>query len=275
MTVLQAIGPAIQRTPVWGGWRVWQRNRDAVIRAWKVEFGGLLVEPFILLFAMGFGLGPGFREHPSGAEYIGNMGDLTYAEFIAPGVLASYAMFHATFDATYGAYLRMESHHIYEAMLFTPMEPRDIVLGEVMWGATRSVASASAVLVAAAIFGLVISPWALLAIPVAYLIGLTFAALAMVLTSTATTIGAMNNFFTLFLMPMFYLSGTFFPLERLPIVAQELAWLLPLTPATSLVRGLMTGQLTPWMFAWAAELCVFAGVSLVLASFLMRRRLLK
>ena len=265
MTVLQAIGPAIQRTPVWGGWRVWQRNRDAVIRAWKVEFGGLLVEPFILLFAMGFGLGP----------YIGNMGDLTYAEFIAPGVLASYAMFHATFDATYGAYLRMESHHIYEAMLFTPMEPRDIVLGEVMWGATRSVASASAVLVAAAIFGLVISPWALLAIPVAYLIGLTFAALAMVLTSTATTIGAMNNFFTLFLMPMFYLSGTFFPLERLPIVAQELAWLLPLTPATSLVRGLMTGQLTPWMFAWAAELCVFAGVSLVLASFLMRRRLLK
>ena len=211
MTALQAMLPALQRTPVWGGWRVWQRNRDAVLRAWKVEFGGVLVEPFILLFAMGFGLGP----------YIGNMGDLTYAEFIAPGVLASYAMFHATFDATYGAYLRMESHHIYEAMLFTPMEPRDIVLGEVMWGATRSVISASAVLVTATAFGLVLSPWALLAIPVAYLIGLTFAALAMVLTATATTIGAMNNFFTLFLMPMFYLSGTFFPLERLPVVAQE------------------------------------------------------
>ena len=142
MTALQAMLPALQRTPVWGGWRVWQRNRDAVLRAWKVEFGGVLVEPFILLFAMGFGLGP----------YIGNMGDLTYAEFIAPGVLASYAMFHATFDATYGAYLRMESHHIYEAMLFTPMEPRDIVLGEVMWGATRSIISASAVLVTATAF---------------------------------------------------------------------------------------------------------------------------
>ena len=97
----------------------------------------------------------------------------------------------------------------------------------------------------------------------------------MVLTATATTIGAMNNFFTLFLMPMFYLSGTFFPLERLPVVAQELAWILPLTPATSLVRGLMTGELTPWMFAWAAELIAFAVVSLVLASFFMRRRLLK
>ena len=263
--MLQTIVPVIQKTPVWGGWCVWQRNRDAVIRAWKSEFGGLLVEPFILLFAMGFGLG----------TYIGTIGDLTYAEFIAPGVLASYAMFHATFDATYGAYLRMESHHIYEAMLFTPMEPRDIVLGEVMWGATRAVASAGAVLVAAAAFGLVISPWALLAIPVAYLIGLTFASLAMVLTATATTIGAMNNFFTLFLMPMFYLSGTFFPLERLPVVAQELAWILPLTPATSLVRGLMTGELTPWMFAWAAELIAYAVVALFLASFFMRRRLLK
>ena len=265
MTVLQAIVPAIQKTPVWGGVRVWQRNRDATMRAWKVEFGGLLVEPFILLFAMGFGLGP----------YIGNMGDLSYAEFIAPGVVASYAMFHATFDATYGAYLRMESHHIYESMLYTPIEPRDIVLGEVMWGATRAVASAVAVMVAAAIFGLVSSPLALLAIPVAYLIGLVFAALSMVLTSTATTIGAMNNFFTLFLMPMFYLSGTFFPLERLPAVVQELAWLLPLTPATALVRGLMTGELTPWMFAWTAELIAFAVLPLFLASYFMRRRLLK
>ena len=265
MTALQTILPAIQRTPIWGGWRVWQRNRDAVLRAWKVEFGGLLVEPFILLFAMGFGLGP----------YIGNMGDLTYAEFIAPGVVASYAMFHATFDATYGAYLRMESHHIYESMLFTPMEPRDIVLGEVMWGATRAVASAAAVMIAAAAFGLVSSPWAVLAIPVAYLIGLVFAALAMVLTATATTIGAMNNFFTLFLMPMFYLSGTFFPLERLPNVVQELAWILPLTPATALTRGLVTGNLTPWMLAWTAELIVFAIVPLFLASYFMRRRLLK
>ena len=184
-------------------------------------------------------------------------------------------MFHATFDATYGAYLRMESHHIYEAMLFTPMEPRDIVLGEVMWGATRAVASAAAVMAAAAAFGLVSSPFALLAIPVAYLIGLVFAALAMVLTATATTIGAMNNFFTLFLMPMFYLSGTFFPLERLPGVVQELAWILPLTPATALVRGLMTGELSPWMLAWTAELIVFAVAPLFLASYFMRRRLLK
>ena len=265
MTVLESIMPAIHRTPVWGGFRLWQRNRDATMRAWKVEIGGLTVEPFILLLAMGFGLG----------EYVGDIGDLSYAEFIAPGIVAGYAMFHATFDATYGAYLRMESHHIYEAMLFTPMEPEDIVVGEVMWGATRAVISASAVMAAAAAFGLVGSPMALLAIPAAYLIGLVFASLAMVITAAASTIGAMNNFFTLFLMPMFYLSGTFFPLDRLPEVMQRVAWVLPLTPATSLVRGLMAGDLNPWMLAWTAELIVFAVAPLFLASYLLRRRLTK
>ena len=251
--------------PVWGGAKLWQRNRDATIRAWKVEIGGLFIEPFILLLAMGFGLG----------SYVGDIGDLTYAEFIAPGIVASYAMFHATFDATYGAYLRMESHHIYEAMLYTPLEPQDIVVGEVMWGATRAIISATAVMIAALAFGLIQSPFALLAIPAAYLIGMVFASMAMTVTATATTIGAMNNFFTLFLLPMFYLSGTFFPLERLPGVVQQIAWILPLTPAAALTRGLMTGELSVWMLAWTAELVAYAVLPLFLASFFLRRRLTK
>ncbi len=265
MALLGVNAQMIQRTPVWGGFRLWQRNREATMRAWKVEIGGLFIEPFILLIAMGFGLG----------AYVGTIGDLTYAEFIAPGIIASYAMFHATFDATYGAYLRMESHHVYEAILFTPMEPQDIVVGEVIWGATRSVISASAVLIAATAFGLIISPLALLTIPVAFLVGVVFASLAMVVTSTATTIGAMNNFFTIALLPMFYVSGTFFPLDRLPDAVRTAAWMLPLTPAAALVRGLATGDLSWWMILWTAELLVFAIVPLFVATYFMRRRLIK
>ena len=265
MTPSAVLGAAIRRTPVWGGFRLWQRNYDATMRAWRQELGGLFIEPFILLVAMGFGLG----------AYVGAIGDLSYAEFIAPGIIASYAMFHATFDSTYGAYLRMESHHIYEAMLFTPMEPVDIVVGEVIWGATRAVISAVAVLIAAVVFGLIDSPLALLTIPVAYLIGLSFAAMAMVLTSTATTIGAMNNFFTLFLLPMFYVSGTFFPLDNLPDIMHKAAWALPLTPAAALVRGLVTEDLSPWMLAWTAELVAYTVIPLYLASYFMKKRLIK
>ena len=169
----------------------------------------------------------------------------------------------------------MESHHIYEAMLYTPMEPQDIVVGEVMWGATRAIISATAVMIAALAFGLIQSPFALLAIPAAYLIGVVFASMAMTVTATATTIGAMNNFFTLFLLPMFYLSGTFFPLERLPDVVRQIAWILPLTPAAALTRGLMTGELSLWMLAWIAELLAYAILPLFLASHFLRRRLTK
>ena len=256
----------LYRTPVWGGFRVWQRNRDAFMRGWRFEIGGIFVEPFVLLIGVGFGLG----------SYISNLGEgISYPHFLAPGVLAAYAMFHATYDATYGAYMRMETHHIYESILFTPLGPEDIVMGEVMWGATRSLASGFAILLVATIFGLLGSPWAILALPVAYLIGMTFAATAMVMTATVSTIGAMNNFFMLFILPMFWVSGVFFPLDRLPEIVQKAAWILPLTPAAALVRGLVSGELSPWMLLWTAELLAFLLVALWFASRQMRKRLIK
>ena len=255
----------IRNTPIWGGFRVWQRNRDAFTRAWRVEVGGISIEPFIMLVAIGFGLG----------MYVRDIEGTSYAQFLAPGVIASYAMFHATFDSTYGAYLRMDAHHVYEAILFTPIEPSDIVAGEVMWAATRGLLSATAVIIVAVAFGMITSPWAILAVPLAYLIGLMFASIAMILTATATTIGAMNNFFTLFVLPMFYVGGVFFPLEQLPRSVQVASWALPLTPAVSLTRGLATGEFSWWMLAWFGQLLVYLVISFYLASRLMRRRLIK
>jgi lipooligosaccharide transport system permease protein len=230
-----------------------------------VEVGGIAVEPFIMLVGLGFGLG----------AYIQDFGELSYAEFLAPGVVTSYAMWHACFDSTYGAYLRMETHHIYEAVLFTPLGPEDIVVGEILWAATRGVLSSLAVLVVAAAFGLVGSPLAALAIPAAFLVGLMFASIAMLMTATASTIGAINNFFTLFLLPMFWVGGVFFPLERLPEALQVASWALPITPSVALIRGLMAGELSWWMLLWTLELLAFGTVALWLASRLMRRRLIK
>jgi lipooligosaccharide transport system permease protein len=97
----------------------------------------------------------------------------------------------------------------------------------------------------------------------------------MILTATATTIGAMNNFFTLFILPMFYVSGVFFPLDRLPEWVQIATWALPLTPAAALVRGLATGDLSWWMAVWVVELVAVSLIALRLATYFMRRRLIK
>ncbi|MGQ4810235.1 hypothetical protein NKDENANG_03686 [Candidatus Entotheonellaceae bacterium PAL068K] len=262
---MPSLSRRLQQSWLWGGFRIWQRNRDAFRRSWKVEVGGIVIEPFIMLMAIGFGLG----------AYVSPIDGRSYAAFVTPGVIASYAMWHATFDATYGAYMRMTTNHLYEAYLSTPLETVNIVVGEVMWSATLSVMSSTTVLVAATAFGLVQSPLAILTLPVAYLIGTMFGAMAMIMTATAPTIGTLNNFFTLFILPMFYVSGVFFPLEGLPEALQRLAWLLPLTPATALTRSLVSGEITPLGLLCFLEVMIFTVAAFWFAVWLLKRRLIR
>ena len=133
-------------------YRVWQRNWDAFVHHWATEAGGVIIEPLVMLAAIGYGLG----------TYVQSFDGVSYAEFVAPGIMAGYAMFHATFECTYGAYMRMETHRIYDGIIVTPLSVEDVTLGEILWGATRSVLTAAAVLVVATGFGLVSSPMAIL-----------------------------------------------------------------------------------------------------------------
>ena len=127
----------------------------------------------------------------------------------------------------------------------------------------------------AACFGLISSPLAVLAIPCAHLIGLTVASIALVLTATASTIGAMNNFFTLFIIPMFYVSRVFFSLDHVPHTVKMLSRALPLTLAAALTRGLVSADLTWSMVLWELQLLAISVVALCVASFFMHRRLIK
>ena len=246
-------------------YRVWQRNRDAFLHQWTAEVGGFLVEPIIMLAAMGFGLG----------GYVGEIQGVSYASFVAPGILVAYAMFHSAFEATYGSYMRMETHRIFDGIVVTPVNVEEVVLGEVAWAATRSLLAGASVLLIATLFGLIHSPWAILALPVAFLTGLVFAGLALMLVSVAPSIGTLNNFFTIFITPMFFFSGIFFPLERFPDLLERLAWLFPLTHSAYVSRGLTLGQLD-WTTALSGlALIAYVVVVLPVAVRLMRRRLVK
>lgn len=244
---------------------VWSRHRDAFRQHWTTEAGGMVVEPIILLVAIGYGLG----------QFVGEVSEgVDYATFVAPGFIASYAMFHSMLEAGYGAYMRMSMHRVYDNILATPVGVPDLVLGECLWGATRSIMSSSAVLSVAAALGLVSSPWAVLVVPAGFLTGLAFYGLGLCYTAKARSIGSINNIVSLFALPMFYISGVFFPLSALPGAVQVLAWALPLTPATYLIRGLTMGELAYTHILAALELVAYATVFGLLAVRLLRRRLL-
>jgi len=246
-------------------WRVWQRNRDVFLRLWRSETPGIVAEPLMILLAMGLGLG----------AYVTLENSEEYIEFIAPGIVAAYAMFSASFECTYGSFIRMEYQKTYDAIITTPVNIEDVVAGEVLWGATRALITAVVVLIVVSAFGLVSSPWALLALPLAVLSGLMFGSIALFFTSIAPAVYSFNYFFTLFITPMFFFSGIFFPLDGFPDIVQKLVWIAPLTPVANLIRAVVSGQ--PGDGAWwgLAIILGYTAVLFPLALYKMKRRLLK
>jgi len=244
--------------------RVWQRHRDVYLRLWRSEVIWPLFEPLIALLAIGFGLG----------TFV-DLGGQRYVEFLAPGLLAVYPMWGAVSEGSWGAYTRMVTRRIYEAIMATPVSVEDIIAGEVLWGATRALVDTVYIFVLVLAFGLLGSPWALVAFPIAFLQGLMFAAMALAFTATVRAVSSLNYFFAVFIIPMFWLSGAFFPLERMPAAVQRAAWFVPTTHTVNIYRALVEGSFAWEHLADLAWLLVATALAFALALFAMRRRLIK
>jgi lipooligosaccharide transport system permease protein len=249
----------------WRFYRVWQRNRDVFFRLWHFEMPISFIEPVLLLLAFGLGLG----------AFMGLINGEQYINFIAPGMIAAYAMFSASNECSYSAFLRMEHQHTYDAIMATPVNVEDITAGEIFWGATRALLTASIVLLISAAFKLVASPWAVLILPVAFVEGVLFSAVSLFYTSVAPSIYAFNFFFTLIINPLFLLSGVFFPLDSFPKVLQDASWFTPLRPPVEIVRGLFKGEMPEQLGLAIAVMAAYIVVFFAITLLTMRRRLTK
>lgn len=252
------------RVPAWRRWTaVWRRNVLVWRKLAAASLLGNFGEPLLYLLALGFGLG----------GMVGAVDGLPYLAFLASGIVCSSAMTTASFEATYSAYTRMEPQRTWDAVLTTPLEVRDVVLGEVLWAATKSLFNSSAILVVAMGLGAASGPRALLALPVAALTGFCFASLAMVVTARARSYEFFMYYQTLLITPMLLLSGVFFPLSRMPEAVQTAAQLLPLAHAVALVRPLMTGGVNETPLLHLAVLATWGVGALLLSIRLVEQRL--
>ncbi|MCU0861497.1 MAG: ABC transporter permease [Methanomassiliicoccales archaeon] len=248
-------------------WAVWQRNKDVFFFTWKTNFLPPFLEPILYLLAMGFGFGMLIQELPPPWD------QYTYAEFLGPGLIAISAMYGAFFECTYGSFVRMHYQKTFDAIVATPLTIEDVIAGEILWGATKSFINASIVALVVAAFGLLSFPSFLLVIPITFLAGLAFGALAMIFTALVPNIDSFNYPFFLLITPMFLFSGTFFPLEILPEGVQAVALALPLTHTTIVMRDFGLG-----LFGWMDLLSLLYLTVLTLVAFyaavwMMRRRL--
>jgi lipooligosaccharide transport system permease protein len=214
-------------------WRVWRRNFDVFTKTIKVNFLPSLLEPILYLVAFGIGLG-GFIPSIQGQPYI---------DYLAPALVAIAIMNGAFFECTFGSFVRMYYQKTFDAIVATPVSVEEVVAGELLWGATRSTFNATIVLAVIASFGLIKSPLFLLVVPLAFFGGLLFGSIAMCFTAAAPNIDFFNFPSFLFLTPMFFLSGTFFPLTSVPLQIAALA-VLPLTHVVNITRAVVSGHVT-------------------------------
>lgn len=243
---------------------VWRRNvlvwRRLMMPSLLVNFG----EPVLYLLGLGFGLG----------IFIGEMAGMTYLAFLASGIIASSSMNSASFEAMYSVYTRMVPQRTYEGMMATPLNVADILGGELLWCASKSLISGTAILLVAAMLGTVESMLALWVIPVSFVTGLCFAGPALVMTAFARGYDFFNYYMTLIITPMFMLCGVFFPVDRFPLLLQQFVQFLPLTHAVNLVRPLMAGRLPEDVILHLLVLLFYAAAGYLLAVKLVQRRLL-
>jgi lipooligosaccharide transport system permease protein len=247
-------------------WRfvhVWRRNRLVWTKLAIPSVLGHLADPMLYMLGLGYGLG----------AMLGEVGGMPYIAFLAAGTVCSSTMMSASFEAMYSGFSRMHVQKTWDAILNAPLTLDDVLLGEMVWAASKSLLAGSAVLLVAWILGLIASPMALWIVPLIFLTGLAFAALGLIMTALSPNYDFFMYYFTLAITPMMLVCGVFFPLEQLPDWLQNVAQALPLTHAVAVARPLMNGVVPPGVTQHLLVIAAFATAGFYIALVMTRRRM--
>ena len=243
--------------PFVGGLLIVERNVMVYRRTWMILFSGFF-EPLFYLFFFVYPLERFIGNVASGGESI------EYAAFVAPALLAASAMNGAFYDAT-NVFWKLRYGKVYDAMLSTPVGPKDVASGETIWAVVRALLYSAAFLIVITALGLVQSWWALLALPACFVIGFGFAGAGI---AAVTWLRNWKDFdiLQLVMLPMFMFSATFYPISVYPQVLEWVVRVLPLYQGIELVRALTTGAVDPSLLVNVAYLVTLGLVGMWIAS---------
>lgn len=247
-----------------GTLQVWKRNFQQFKRSWLVNFFWMVLEPLLILLAIGYGLG----------TFVSTIQGISYADYFFPALLCMSAMMVSFFEASYGNFPKLTYQNVYASMILTSLEPRQIVVGEVLWAATKGTFSSLIVALVAGIFGHLNSLMLIPSLAVIFLSSFLFGALGMLVTSWVKNYDGIIYPTSGFIVPMALFSGTYFPLEHLPFGLKYLSYVFPLTHAVAMVRGMVVGGMVWWqMTLHILVLVVLSGIFLRIAIARITRKL--
>jgi lipooligosaccharide transport system permease protein len=251
ITPLAALGLARAR-------RVLERNVVVYRRGWRFIVSGFF-EPVFYLISIGIGLSKLVGAiHLDGRVF-------PYTVFVAPGLLAASAMNGAIFDSTFKIFFQLKITKTYDSMLSTPLGPRDVAIGELLWALVRGGLYGGVFICLMAAFGYVGTPWVVLCLPGALCVSFAFAGAGMALTTYMRT---WQDFDFVFLaaLPLFLFSATFYPLAVYPGWLQLVVRCSPLYQGVALLRGIDLGLFTWSLLGHVAYLLAVGAVGMRVTS---------
>jgi lipooligosaccharide transport system permease protein len=248
--------------------RLIERNLYVYRHAWLMLLSGFF-EPLFYLLGIGFGLGALIGTIPGpGGEPI------SYQLFVAPALLAFASMNGAIAESTFNFFFKLNYSKTFASILSTPLSPGDVALGELVWALIRGGLYAIGFLGVMAVLGLAVSPWVILALPSALLVGFAFGAVGMAATSFMKSWQDFD-LIQLAILPLFLFSGTFFPLETYPDAIRVVVQLTPLYHGVDLIRSLAVGAISPVLLVHVGYLVVMGAIGLAITSRRLDRLLLR
>jgi lipooligosaccharide transport system permease protein len=254
-------------------WPVFQRNLLVWRKLAIPSLVGNIAEPLMWLVAFGYGLGALVGQ--VNLDTAQGSTSVPYILFLASGSICMSAMNSASFEALYSAFSRMHVQKTWDGILNAPVRLDDVVLAEMLWAAFKALFTVVAIMGVMLALGISHSPKLLLALPVLLCVGITFSCIALVVNALARGYDFFTYYFTLFLTPMMFLSGVFFPREQLPVVVRVISDWLPLTNAVALVRPLFMDQWPDRPLVHLAVLAFYAVGAFWVALALTRKRFAK
>jgi lipooligosaccharide transport system permease protein len=254
-------------------WPVFLRNLLVWRKLANPSLVGNIAEPLMWLVAFGYGMGALVGQvnlaTPAGSVAV------PYILFLASGSICMSAMNAATFEALYSAFSRMHVQKTWDGIMNAPVDLDDVLMAEMLWAAFKALFTVTAILGVMLALGISHSPKLLLAWPILLGVGITFSCIALIFNALAKGYDFFTYYFTLFLTPMMFLSGVFFPREQLPGFVRVVSDWLPLTNAVELVRPLFLDRWPDNALQHALVLLAYTVGGFWLALALTRKRFAK
>jgi lipooligosaccharide transport system permease protein len=247
-------------------WPVFLRNMLVWRKLAIPSLVGNIAEPLMWLVAFGYGMGALVGEVQLNGQRV------PYILFLASGSICLSAMQAASFEALYSAFSRMQMQKTWDGIMNAPVSLDNVVMAEMMWAGFKAMFTVTAILAVMLVLGISHSPKLLVAWPVLLGVGITFSCIALIFNALAKTYDFFTYYFTLFLTPMMFLSGVFFPRDQLPPAVRAVSDWLPLTNAVELVRPLFMDQWPAHPLRSALVLLIYTVAGFWIALALTRRR---